>query len=124
MGTDEEWIRLVRKQWKQKPHMAATGACCLVGIICKENLYVANAGDSRVVLGRLYSASPKGQGLRVRAMQLSTDHNARMETERQELQSLHPFDPHIVVQKYKAWRVKGIIQVLFPCFFLVFSLFS
>lgn len=107
-ATDDEFTRIVRKQWKQKPHIASQGTCCLVGIICNGKLYIANAGDSRVVMGRLDKMS-SSRGLR--AMQLSTDHNAKMETEREELRSLHPHDPDIVVQKHKAWRVKGIIQV-------------
>ncbi|KAL9241966.1 hypothetical protein vseg_016016 [Gypsophila vaccaria] len=106
LETDDEFLSIVRKQWNQKPHLASQGSCCLVGIICNGHLYVANAGDSRVVLGRTEKYT---RGLR--AMQLSTDHNAKMETEREELQSLHPHDPDIVVQKHKVWRVKGIIQV-------------
>ena len=110
MATDEEFLKIVKKEWIEKPHLASQGTCCLVGIICNEKLYVANAGDSRVVLGRLDNKICSTKGLR--AMQLSTDHNAKMETEREELQSLHPHDPDIVVLKHKAWRVKGIIQVL------------
>lgn len=124
-ATDDEFTRIVRKQWKQKPHIASQGTCCLVGIICNGKLYIANAGDSRVVMGRLDKMS-SSRGLR--AMQLSTDHNAKMETEREELRSLHPHDPDIVVQKHKAWRVKGIIQVHFSFIYLVlleiFSIFS
>ncbi|XP_057535797.1 probable protein phosphatase 2C 48 [Amaranthus tricolor] len=109
LATDEEFLKIVKKEWIEKPHLASQGTCCLVGIICNEKLYVANAGDSRVVLGRLDNKICSTKGLR--AMQLSTDHNAKMETEREELQSLHPHDPDIVVLKHKAWRVKGIIQV-------------
>ncbi|KAL2933866.1 putative protein phosphatase 2C 38, partial [Bienertia sinuspersici] len=113
LTTDNEFLKIVRKQWEQKPLTASQGTCCLVGIISNGQLFVANAGDSRVVMGRLdtsssSSSSPSSKG--VRAMQLSTDHNATIESEREELRSLHPNDPDIVVQKHKAWRVKGIIQ--------------
>lgn len=80
----------------------------MVGIICNGLLYVANAGDSRVVLGRAERAV-RG----VTAVQLSTEHNASMESVRDELRSLHPDDSQIVVLKHKIWRVKGIIQVIF-----------
>ncbi|XP_037492177.1 probable protein phosphatase 2C 42 isoform X2 [Jatropha curcas] len=82
------------------------GSCCLVGIICQQTLFVANLGDSRVVLGKKV-----GNTGAVAAIQLSTEHNANLEAIRQELQELHPDDPQIVVLKHGVWRVKGIIQV-------------
>ncbi|XP_077216928.1 putative protein phosphatase 2C 38 [Tasmannia lanceolata] len=105
-ATEEGFISLVRKQWHNKPQLASVGSCCLVGIICDGKLYIANLGDSRAVLGRLE------KGIReVSAIQLSTEHNASIETVREELRSLHPDDSQIVVLKHKVWRVKGIIQV-------------
>ncbi|KAL3820067.1 hypothetical protein ACJIZ3_005972 [Penstemon smallii] len=106
LATEEEFISMVRNQWEIKPHIASVGSCCLVGVICSGLLYIANAGDSRVVLGRLDKAEKE-----VKAVQLSTEHNASLESVREELQSLHPDDPQIVVLKHKVWRVKGIIQV-------------
>lgn len=47
----------------------------------------------------------------VLSIQLSQEHNACIESVRQELQSLHPDDPHIVVLKHNVWRVKGLIQI-------------
>ncbi|KAG4130614.1 hypothetical protein ERO13_D09G155900v2 [Gossypium hirsutum] len=104
--TEENFLSLVRKQWLVKPHMASVGSCCLIGIICNGLLYIANAGDSRVVLGR------SGRGTKqAKAMQLSVEHNASIDTVREELRSLHPNDPHIVVKKHRVWRVKGLIQI-------------
>lgn len=108
LATEEEFLSLVRKQWEIRPQIASVGSCCLVGIICSGILYIANAGDSRAVLGRL-EKSPK----EVKAIQLSSEHNANLESVREELHSLHPNDPQIVVLKHKVWRVKGIIQVPF-----------
>ncbi|KAE8734418.1 putative protein phosphatase 2C 68 [Hibiscus syriacus] len=68
-------------------------------------LYVANLGDSRVVIGYL------GRSNKIVAEQLTRDHNASIEEVRQELRSLHPDDSHIVVMKHGVWRIKGIIQV-------------
>ncbi|EOA30776.1 hypothetical protein CARUB_v10013921mg [Capsella rubella] len=106
LATEEDFLSLVRRQWQIKPQIASVGACCLVGIICSGLLYIANAGDSRVVLGRLEKAFKI-----VKAVQLSSEHNASLESVREELRSLHPDDPQIVVLKHKVWRVKGIIQV-------------
>ncbi|XP_051130634.1 probable protein phosphatase 2C 38 [Andrographis paniculata] len=105
LATEEEFLSLVREQWSVKPQIASVGTCCLVGVICDRLLYVANAGDSRAVLGR----ADKARG--VTAVQLSTEHNANLESVRDELHALHPDDSQIVVLKHKVWRVKGIIQV-------------
>ncbi|XP_041000377.1 probable protein phosphatase 2C 38 isoform X2 [Juglans microcarpa x Juglans regia] len=106
LATEEEFLSLVKNQWLSKPQIASVGSCCLVGIICSGLLYIANAGDSRVVLGRQEKAVKV-----FKAVQLSCEHNASMESVREELHSLHPNDPQIVVLKHKVWRVKGIIQV-------------
>jgi pyruvate dehydrogenase phosphatase len=106
MATEEEFLSLVKKQWLHKPQIASVGSCCLIGIICSGDLYIANAGDSRAVLGRLDDATKE-----IKAVQLSSEHNASLESVREELHSLHPDDPQIVVMKHKVWRVKGLIQV-------------
>ncbi|XP_017698145.1 probable protein phosphatase 2C 38 [Phoenix dactylifera] len=105
-ATEEGFISLVRKQWLTKPQLASVGSCCLIGVICGGVLYVANLGDSRAVLGRLESDIRE-----VKAVQLSTEHNASFESIREELRSMHPDDSQIVVLKHKVWRVKGLIQV-------------
>lgn len=103
-ATEEGFLNLVRKQWLIKPQLASVGSCCLVGIINEGVLYVANTGDSRAVLGRLE------RGV-IKAVQLSAEHNASIESVREELRQFHPDDPRIVVLKHNVWRVKGLIQV-------------
>ncbi|KAE9611553.1 hypothetical protein Lal_00011625 [Lupinus albus] len=105
-ATEDAFMSLVARQWSMNAQIAAVGSCCLVGVICNGTLYIANAGDSRAVLGRVVKATGE-----VLATQLSTEHNASIESVRQELHSLHPDDPNIVVLKHNVWRVKGIIQV-------------
>ncbi|KAK9067422.1 hypothetical protein SSX86_014751 [Deinandra increscens subsp. villosa] len=104
--TEEGFLSVVAKQWKVKPQLAAVGTCCLVGVICSGSLYIANVGDSRAVLGRGVKATGE-----VVAVQLSVEHNASIESVRQELHTLHPDDPQIVVLKHNVWRVKGLIQI-------------
>ncbi|KAL1532779.1 [pyruvate dehydrogenase (acetyl-transferring)]-phosphatase [Salvia divinorum] len=106
LATEDQFLSMVKKQWEIKPHIASVGSCCLVGIVCNGMIYTANAGDSRVVLARLEKS-----GKEVKAVQLSDEHNASFESVREELRSLHPEDPKIVVLKHKVWRVKGLIQV-------------
>ncbi|KAK8705280.1 hypothetical protein V6N13_048884 [Hibiscus sabdariffa] len=103
--TEDEFLTLVRRTCGIKPLISAIGSCCLVGVIWKGTLYVANLGDSRVVIGYL------GRSNKIVADQLTRDHNASIEEVRQELRSLHPDDSHIVVMKHGVWRIKGIIQV-------------
>ncbi|KAG7607480.1 putative protein-serine/threonine phosphatase [Arabidopsis thaliana] len=105
-ATEEGFLGVVAKQWAVKPHIAAVGSCCLVGVFCDGKLYVANVGDSRAVLGKVIKATGE-----VIALQLSAEHNVSIESVRQEMHSLHPDDSHIVVLKHNVWRVKGIIQV-------------
>ncbi|XP_004144860.1 probable protein phosphatase 2C 60 [Cucumis sativus] len=105
-ATEEGFLSIVRSQWPTNPQIAAVGSCCLVGVICDGTLYVANLGDSRAVLGRAVKATGE-----VLAIQLSTEHNVSNESVRQELQSLHPDDPQVVVLRHNVWRVKGIIQI-------------
>ncbi|XP_059632813.1 probable protein phosphatase 2C 42 [Cornus florida] len=106
LETERGFTALVAELWNTRPHIATVGACCLVGVICQQTLFVANLGDSRVVLGKKV-----GNTGVIAAIQLSTEHNANLEAVRQELKELHPNDPQIVVLKHGVWRVKGIIQV-------------
>lgn len=114
LETEEQFLSLVKNQWEIRPQIASVGSCCLVGIVCNGMIYTANAGDSRVVLARLEKS-----GKHVKAVQLSDEHNASMESVRDELRSRHPEDPQIVVLKHKVWRVKGLIQVT-SCFSVMF----
>jgi pyruvate dehydrogenase phosphatase len=111
-ATEEDFLSLVKNLWLSKPQIASAGSCCLVGLICNGLLYVANVGDSRVVLGQTERGSRE-----VTAIQLSAEHNASIKSVREELHSMHPYDPQIVVLKHKVWRVKGLIQVSFLGFF-------
>ncbi|XP_062222416.1 probable protein phosphatase 2C 25 [Phragmites australis] len=104
-ATEEGFLSLVRKTHFIKPLIAAVGSCCLVGVIWRGTLYVANLGDSRAVIGCL------GRSNKIVAEPLTRDHNASMEEVRRELISRHPDDSQIVVLKHGVWRIKGIIQV-------------
>lgn len=104
-ATEEGFLTLVRRTHFLKPMIAAVGSCCLVGVIWRGTLYVANLGDSRAVVGSL------GRSNKIVAEPLTRDHNACMEEVRQELISRHPEDSEIVVLKHGVWRIKGIIQV-------------
>ncbi|KAJ9543831.1 hypothetical protein OSB04_023538, partial [Centaurea solstitialis] len=106
-ATEDGFLSLVRRTCGIKPLMAAVGSCCIIGLISKGTLYVANMGDSRAVIGRLRRRKSK----KIVAEQITKDHNACMDEVRQELKSDHPDDPHIVVMKQGVWRIKGIIQV-------------
>ncbi|CAN1775614.1 Probable protein phosphatase 2C 38 [Linum perenne] len=105
-ATEEGFLSVVKKQWMSTPEIASAGSCCLAGVFCNGMLYVANAGDSRAVLGRVERGDR-----RVSAVQLSNEHNVNVESVREELRCLHPDDSQVVVLKHKSWRVRGLIQV-------------
>ncbi|XP_019444900.1 PREDICTED: probable protein phosphatase 2C 78 isoform X2 [Lupinus angustifolius] len=109
-ATEEEFWHLVKQSWITLPHIAVVGSCCLLGVISNNNLYVANLGDSRAVLGRKALRSQVNCAAVV-AERLSTDHNVGVEEIRKEVEALHPDDAHIVVHTRGVWRIKGIIQV-------------
>ncbi|XP_010555215.1 PREDICTED: probable protein phosphatase 2C 64 [Tarenaya hassleriana] len=105
-ATEDGFLSVVRREWQTRPQLAAVGSCCLVTVICNGTLYVANAGDSRAVMGRVMKETGE-----VNAIQLSSERNVCIDSIRRELQALHPDDPDIVVLKQNVWRVKGLIQV-------------
>ncbi|KAL4385756.1 hypothetical protein GQ457_15G013070 [Hibiscus cannabinus] len=107
-ATEEEFLRLVKRSFPLRPQIASVGSCCLVGAISNDVLYVANLGDSRVVLGRRAS---KGKKNMVVVERLSNDHNVGVEEVRKEVEALHPDDSHIVVYTRGVWRIRGIIQL-------------
>lgn len=109
-ATEDGFLTLVRRSYGIKPLIAAMGSCCLVGVIWKGTLYIANLGDSRAVVGSI------GGSNKIVAEQLTKEHNASKEEVRRELKSLHPEDSQIVVMKHGTWRIKGIIQVFFYFF--------
>ncbi|KAK9697153.1 hypothetical protein RND81_08G018400 [Saponaria officinalis] len=106
-ATEDEFLRHVNRTLPHQPQIASAGSCCLVGAIVKDELFVANLGDSRAVLGRRASTKENN----VVAERLSTDHNVSDEEVRREVEALHPDDSHIVVYNRGVWRIKGIIQV-------------
>ncbi|KAG4196396.1 hypothetical protein ERO13_A06G179008v2 [Gossypium hirsutum] len=71
-------------------------------------LYIANAGDSRVVLGRLEKA--------FKEVKQFSCHPSTMQASSQCGRSciVTSYDPQIVVLRHKVWRVKGIIQFRVP----------
>lgn len=105
LATENEFLGHVCQTRHSNPLISASGSCCLVGVIWGRTLYIANAGDSRAIIGCLSRSN------NIIAEQLTSDHNASKEEVRDELRSLHPDDPHIVFRRNGAWRVKGIIQV-------------
>ncbi|KAL6555445.1 hypothetical protein OROGR_006703 [Orobanche gracilis] len=103
--TENGFLALVRRDYATRPLIASIGSCCLVGVIWNHTLYVANLGDSRVVLGSSNRLN------KIVAEQLTQDQNASVKEVRTELQALHPGDSQIVVKRHGVWRVKGIIQI-------------
>ncbi|KAL7156919.1 hypothetical protein ABFS83_02G041300 [Erythranthe nasuta] len=106
-ATEEDFTHLVKRSFPSKPQMASVGSCVLVGAISDGNLYVANLGDSRAVLGRRGFDGEK----KLVAERLSTDHNVSSENVRREVEALHQDDMPVVVYCRGVWRIKGIIQV-------------
>uniref|UniRef100_K3XVG7 protein-serine/threonine phosphatase n=1 Tax=Setaria italica TaxID=4555 RepID=K3XVG7_SETIT len=106
LATEQGFITLVSRQWETKPSLATVGSCCLVGVVHQRTLFIANLGDSRAVLGKVWHVTEE-----VLAVPLSAEHNVNYDKARKELIAEHPDDPDIVVFKHNVWRVKGIFQL-------------
>ncbi|KAL0365318.1 UNVERIFIED_CONTAM: putative protein phosphatase 2C 63 [Sesamum angustifolium] len=99
-ATEEDFTRLVKRSMPVKPQIVSVGSCCLLGAISDGELYVANLGDSRAVLGRRGFDGEKS----LVAERLSTDHNVSCESVRKEVEALHPDDSHVVVYCRGVWN--------------------
>ncbi|XP_003599394.3 probable protein phosphatase 2C 43 [Medicago truncatula] len=103
-ATEEGFLDFAKMNYMHQPNLGYVGSCCLAGIIWKETLHVANLGDSRVVIGTMVNK-------KIRAEQLTRDHNCNDEAIREELRAMHPDDPNVVINDNGSWRVKGFITV-------------
>lgn len=70
---------------KERILTALEGACALTAMVRAGDVFVANTGDCRVVLGRR-----QGEGKNWKALPLSVDQNAENPDEVKRLQALHP----------------------------------
>ena len=53
-ATEDGFMKLVHRSYMIKPLIIASiGSCCLVGVIWKGTLYIANLGDSCAIVGSL-----------------------------------------------------------------------
>ncbi|KAG5175543.1 phosphatase 2C-like domain-containing protein [Tribonema minus] len=87
--------------------VARSGACALFAMIRGDNLFVANAGDCRAVLGR----RAEDGTARMEAVALSNDHNAREPAEQAKLRALHPTEEDIIrCKRATSCYVKGRLQ--------------
>lgn len=85
--TEDAFVDLVRQNWQSQPQLAFVGSCCLVGVVLRNVLYVANAGDSRAVVAQW----PNGGDLNdMQVIQLSVDYTANDPERRAELLMEHP----------------------------------
>ncbi|GKV25836.1 hypothetical protein SLEP1_g35219 [Rubroshorea leprosula] len=96
VATEDEFLQTVYDE---------AGSCCLATVIWKGSLYVANVGNSRVVIGILLRKSD------IFAEQVTKDHIADVEDIRKRIKALHRDDPDIVFEKDGVWCSKGIPQV-------------
>lgn len=103
-------MQYVRNNWHQKPDLAATGSCCLVGVVHNNILYVANAGDSRAVLARW------ADGDDFEVVQLSVDYNANDRDRRDEVRAELGNDPSLFRYVHGSARVRGTLQVIILSF--------
>lgn len=110
METEGQLLKMVRENWHKRPQFASVGTCCLVGVVRDNTVILASLGDSKAVLGSARRFG-FGMGYGMSARQLTKEHNAGIESVREEMWRRFPKDKTILVEKSGVWRVKGIIQI-------------
>lgn len=127
---EQEYLDKVRDSFRLGfGEVAKVGACALMAVHHNNDLYLANCGDCRAVLGTsklVGSSKGKGRGEGedkkekegsnppnlYAASRLTSDHNARMPLELLKLQQEHPGEDDVVVCKNPhACYVKGRLQL-------------
>ncbi|KAL2923883.1 putative protein phosphatase 2C 43, partial [Bienertia sinuspersici] len=108
-ATEHGFIEAARNAVQTNPHMALEGCCCVIGIIYRSRLFVANVGDSRAVLG--YTL-PDSAVFMMHAEPLTVVHNVNVEHIKKELLDAHPSEPELVVANDDGVHlIKNRIQV-------------
>ncbi|KAJ1695515.1 hypothetical protein LUZ63_012213 [Rhynchospora breviuscula] len=106
-STENKFVEHARANWQQNPKLASAGSCCLSGVVHNNVLYVANAADSRAVVGKWRDGDENAE-----EEQLSIDYTTKSIHIRRELQAEHPNDPVLIdVNNNGIYRVRGCVQV-------------
>jgi len=105
VATESGYQEMVRaSNDEEKAAVSTVGSCCLIGILWRNRMFVANLGDSQAVVGRFVSN-------RMVAVALNSIHNTKSFEERNRYENEHPEDPMPLVYTNYSWRVKGILPV-------------
>lgn len=122
---EQEYLDKVRDSFRLGfGEVAKVGACALMAVHHKSDLFLANCGDCRAVLGTSKEVTSNNAGAiakgsevvvevtRFVASRLTSDHNARVPLELLKLQQEHPGEDDVVVCKNShACYVKGRLQL-------------
>jgi pyruvate dehydrogenase phosphatase len=111
-AVEQEYLNKVRDAYRLGyGEVAKVGACALLAVRNENDLYLANCGDCRAVLGSQAGDEAKEKQNHV-CSRLTRDHNARVPLELLTLQKEHPGEDDVVVCKNPhACYVKGRLQL-------------
>lgn len=118
VDTEAGFIEFARNNYQQhrNPVISVVSSGCLICVIWKDTLFVANVGDSRVILG-----SHKGKFKRLHIDQVVRDHNCQNWDIQNEIIESHPNDHRRLVEVNGKWRVRGLSEVWFGSVLLSFQ---
>lgn len=110
--TDRDLLTQVRQSFAMGfGQVARVGSCALLVHIQQATLFVANAGDCRVVMGSSNGVLEENKAKELKTTALSFDHNARIASEQERLAKEHPGEEDIIKCKSPtACYVKGRLQ--------------
>lgn len=104
VATESGYQELVRASNDPNGAFSTVGSCCLIAILWKNRIFLANLGDSEAVVGRFRLN-------KMIAVPLNSIHNTRSFDERNRYENEHPEDPMPLVHTNYTWRIKGILPV-------------
>ena len=114
-AVEQEYLNKVRDAYRLGyGEVAKVGACALLAVRNKSDLYLANCGDCRAVLGSKTTGTGDDEKTKRGHVcsRLTRDHNARVPLELLTLQKEHPGEDDVVVCKNPhACYVKGRLQL-------------
>ncbi|KAL2923901.1 putative protein phosphatase 2C 43, partial [Bienertia sinuspersici] len=90
-ATEQGFTEVVRDAIETQPFMASVGTSCLIGVIWRDTIYVANLGDSQVVLG-CNGSPPLSDSGSMQAYSLSLVHDINELNIKKELLDTHFYD--------------------------------
>lgn len=100
---ESDFMCMVEREMEDRPDLVSVGSCVLAVLLCGDDIYVLNLGDSRAILA---TQRTQEEGI-FKAIQFAEAHNVDNESECRKVLADHPDDPSPIING----RVKGKLKL-------------